>query len=83
MCENLAFGSSMYNLKYYTEDTVGKSSRHRYPVEVSGTFLNLFLIYKICSPLYLLIGLQKSTLYSKSNQRATVVIRQICQGFNK
>jgi len=41
----------------------------------SGTFLNLSLVYKICNSLYLLIGLQRNTLYSKSNQRATPFLR--------
>jgi len=56
---------------------VGKSSRHRDPAEVSGTFWNIFLAYKFCNSLYLLIGLQRNTLYSKSNQRATAFLRHL------
>jgi len=36
-----------------------------------------FLIYKTCSPLHLLIGLQRNTLYSKTNQSATAFLRHI------
>jgi len=34
-------------------------------------------IYKFCNLLYLLIGLQWNTLYSKSNQRATQFIQHL------
>ena len=33
--------------------------------------LEYFLVYKLCNLLYSLIGLQRNTLYSKSNQRVT------------
>jgi len=39
--------------------------------------LEYFLVYKLCNPLDILIGLQRNTLYSKSNQRATGFLRQI------
>jgi len=55
---------------------VGKSSRRRDPAEVSGTFRNISLVYKFCNSLYLLIGLPRNTLYSKSNQHATAFLRQ-------
>ena len=47
------------------------------PAEVSGTFWNLSLIYKICSSLYVLIGLQRNILSSKSNQCATLFLWHI------
>jgi len=69
----------MLRMWYINSIHVGKSSRRHDPLEVSGTFSNLFLIYKICSPLYLLIGLQRNTLYSKTNQPETAFLRQyIC-----
>ena len=55
---------------------IGKSSRRRDPAEFSGTFWNTFLVYKFCNSLDILIGLQRNTLYSKSNQRATGFLRQ-------
>ena len=56
---------------------VGKSSRHRDPAEVSGTFWNISLVYKFCNSLYLLTGLQRNTLYSKSNRPATAFLWQL------
>jgi len=55
---------------------VGISSRCRDPVEFSGTFWSISLVYKFCNSLYLLIGLQRNTLYSKSNQCATAFLQQ-------
>jgi len=56
---------------------VGKSSRHRDPAEVSGTFWNISLVYKFCNSLYLLTGLQRNMLYSKSNQPTTTFLWQL------
>ena len=53
------------------------SSRCHDLAEVSGAFWNLSLIYKICSSLYILIGLQRNILYSKPNQHATPFIRHV------
>ena len=44
---------------------VGKSNRRRDPVEVSGTFSNLSLVYKICNSLYLLITKEYSLFQAK------------------
>ena len=46
---------------------VGKSSRRCVLAEVSGTFWNLSLAYKICSSLYILIGLQRNTFYCQTD----------------
>ena len=54
---------------------VGISSQRRDLAEGSRTFCNLSFIYKICSSLYILIGLQTNILYSKPNQRATPFLR--------
>jgi len=54
---------------------VGISSQRRDLAEGSRTFCNLSFIYKICSSLYILIGLQTNMLYSKPNQRATPFLR--------
>ena len=43
---------------------------------IFGNLLECFLVYKICNQLYPLIGLQRNTPYSKSNQRATRFLRQ-------
>jgi len=56
---------------------VGKSSRRRDPAELTGTFWNISLVYKFCNLLYLLIGLQRNTLYSRSNQRATQFLQHL------
>jgi len=63
--------------KELSEDSfhVGKSSRRRDPAEFSGTFWNISLVYKFCNLLYLLIGLQRNTIFSKSNQRATAFLQ--------
>ena len=53
---------------------VGKSSQHRDPAEFSRTFWNISLV---CNLLYLLIGLQRKTPYSKSNQLATGFLRHL------
>jgi len=37
--------------------------------------LEYFLVYKLCNSLDILIGLQRETPYSKSNQRATEFLR--------
>ena len=37
--------------------------------------LEYFLVYKLCDSLDILIGLQRDTPYSKSNQRATGFLR--------
>jgi len=56
---------------------VGKSSRRRDPVEVSGSFWNNSLVYKFKNSLDILIGLQRNTPYSKSNQLATGFLRHV------
>jgi len=48
------------------------------PTPWSGwIFRNISLVYKFCNLLYLLIGLQRDTLYSKSNQRATAFLQHL------
>ena len=49
----------------YNTPPVGKSNRRRDPVEVSGTFSNLSLVYKICNSLYLLITKEYSLFQAK------------------
>jgi len=47
------------------------------PTPWSGwIFRNISLVYKFCNSLYLLIGLQRNTLYSKPNQRVTPFSQQ-------
>ena len=55
---------------------VRKSSRRYDPAEFSGTFWNFSLVYKFCNSLFILIGLQRNTPYSKTNQCATAFLQQ-------
>ena len=54
------------------------------PVEVSGTFWNLSLVYKICNLLYILTGLQRNVLFQAKPMcnciSATMILRTLDAG---